>query len=86
MDGVELEALVDLIAPDDEDNNCDLVEKLLDAGIVRPSTSPWSSPVIPADGSIRLVVDYRAVNRLTQVLCPDWTSCWLRWERQPPWT
>ena len=46
------------------------VEKLLHAGFVRPSTSPWSSPVIPVpkpDGSIRLVVDYRAVNRLTQV-------------------
>ena len=45
------------------------VQKLLDAGYVRPSTSPWSSPVIPVpkpDGSIRLVVDYRKVNSLTQ--------------------
>ena len=42
------------------------VQKLLDAGYVRPSTSPWSSPVIPVPGSIRLVVDYRKVNSLTQ--------------------
>jgi len=44
------------------------VKKLLDAGFVRPSQSPWSSPVIPVpkpDGSIHLVVDYRAINRLT---------------------
>lgn len=46
------------------------VDKLLDAGFVRPSTSPWASPVIPVpktDGAIRLVVDYRKVNQLTQV-------------------
>ena len=45
------------------------VDKLLSAGFVRPSKSPWSSQVIPVpkrDGSIRLVVDYRGVNKLTQ--------------------
>lgn len=45
------------------------VEKLLDAGYVRPSRNPWLFPVIPVpkpDGSIRLVVDYRQVNKLTQ--------------------
>ena len=46
------------------------VDKLLKSGYVRPSTSPWSSPVIPVpkkDGGVRLVVDYRAVKKLTQV-------------------
>ena len=43
------------------------VDKL---GFVRPSTSPWSSPVIPVpkrDGGVRLVVEYQEVNKLTQV-------------------
>jgi len=44
------------------------VDKLLQAGFIRPSQSPWSSPVIPVpkpDGSIRLVVDYRKLNSCT---------------------
>jgi len=39
------------------------VAKLLEQGFVRPSTSPWASPVLFAskkDGGLRFCVDYRA--------------------------
>jgi hypothetical protein len=44
------------------------VETKLKKGFIRPSTSPFGSPVLfvkKADGSLRLCVDYRALNRMT---------------------
>lgn len=44
------------------------VQKLLDHGWIRKSTSPYSSPVVcvrKKDKSLRLCVDYRALNRKT---------------------
>ena len=44
------------------------VKSLLEKGIVRPSNSPWSSPVVPVrkpDGSLRLCIDYRVLNKIT---------------------
>jgi hypothetical protein len=44
---------------------------MLDAGIVRRSTSLFISPahfVSKADGSLRLVIDYRALNAVTKPL------------------
>ncbi len=38
------------------------------AGIVRPSTSSWSSPLVPVtkrDGTIRICINYQALNLLT---------------------
>ena len=44
------------------------VQKLLDANIIRPSRSPYASPVIlvpKKDKSIRMCVDYRRLNQVT---------------------
>lgn len=44
------------------------VRSWLEKGIIKPSNSPWSSPVVPVrkpDGSLRLCIDYRALNKIT---------------------
>ncbi|KAK8700608.1 hypothetical protein V6N13_018999 [Hibiscus sabdariffa] len=44
------------------------LEKLQSKGFVRPSTSPWGAPVLfvkKKDGSMRLCIDYRQLNRVT---------------------
>lgn len=45
------------------------IDKLLLDNIVRPSTSPWSSPVIlkkKPDGTFRFLVDFRRLNAITK--------------------
>ena len=44
------------------------IEELLEQGFIQPSRSPYGSPVLfvqKKDGSLRMCIDYRAVNKLT---------------------
>ena len=44
------------------------IEELLSKGFIRPSISPWGAPVLfvkKKDGSLRLCIDYRQLNRVT---------------------
>jgi RNase H-like domain found in reverse transcriptase/Reverse transcriptase (RNA-dependent DNA polymerase)/Retroviral aspartyl protease/Integrase zinc binding domain/Retrotransposon gag protein len=44
------------------------LEELLEKGFIRPSGSPWGSPVLfvkKKDGSMRLCIDYRQLNKVT---------------------
>jgi hypothetical protein len=44
------------------------LQDLVDKGFVRPSYSPWGAPVLfvkKKDGSMRLCINYRELNKLT---------------------
>ena len=44
------------------------LQEVVDKGFIRPSTSPWGAPVLfvrKKDGSLRLCIDYRQLNKVT---------------------
>ena len=43
------------------------LQELLDKGFIRPSTSPWGTPVLfekKKDKTLRLCIEYRKLNRV----------------------
>jgi transposase InsO family protein len=57
------------VGPAEEKVQREKIEELVQKGYARPSTSPWSAPVVlvrKKDGSWRFCIDYRKLNKVTE--------------------
>ncbi|GJQ91269.1 putative reverse transcriptase domain-containing protein [Tanacetum coccineum] len=60
------------LAPSEMKELSDQLQELFDKGFIRPSSSPWGAPILfvkKKDGSFRMCINYRELNKLTVKNC-----------------